>query len=86
VASIHVNLAQTRETQQWATFVRDAHIPALDLQQPFTTVEHARAILIAPFGNRISTAGDPSYVAQDLAHTIHTDVTPPPLGLICDNP
>jgi hypothetical protein len=72
-----INPAQAVATQQWAAFVCNAHADALTLHQSFTFAEHTTAInLMAPRGNIITTAEDPSSVAQDLTPTIHADVTP----------
>jgi hypothetical protein len=58
-----VNPVQASATQQWATFVCDAHAVALGLQLSFTIADRATANLMAPRENVISTAGNPSSVA-----------------------
>jgi len=77
LAMMFINLVQASATQQWVAFVRNAHVDALNLQQTFTIAEHSTTNLMVLRGNIVSTACDPSSVAQDLPPMIHTDVTPP---------
>ncbi len=77
VASLLVIPVQARGAHQWAAFVCDVHCEAIDLQQSFTVGERATTNLVAPRGNIIIIAGDPTSVAQqDIPPTIQLDVTP----------
>ena len=74
VASMLVDPSAFRESQQWANFVCSANDDAHLMQQPFTVEEHTTANnLTAPRRYIITSAGDPSSVAQDLLPTIPVD-------------
>jgi hypothetical protein len=84
VATMVANPVKASETQQWATFVCDAHAEAFGMKHSFTVTKRATTNQVAPRGNIISTFGDPSYVVQNFPPTIHTNVAPP-YGRGCGN-
>jgi len=76
VVMMMINPVHVAATQHWDAFVCNAHADALTLKHSFTVAEHTTANVMAPRGTIITTAGDPSAIAQDLPPTIHPDVTP----------
>jgi hypothetical protein len=75
IEHILVDSTIARGSHQWVGCVCDAHDNACNLQKSFTISELATTNLMAPMGNIVSFAGDPSSVAQDLSPIIHTEVT-----------
>jgi hypothetical protein len=77
VAAMIANPSAICDSQPWARFVYDAHAEARRLETSFNSEKHNTMNLMAPRGNIITSAGDPSSVAQDLQLTIFTEVIPP---------
>jgi hypothetical protein len=65
VASMLVNPVNASDNQQCTTYVCDAHVEALGLQQSYIVGEHDTANLVVPRGNTISAAlGTPPLVPK----------------------
>ena len=76
VASMLANPDVFRDSPPWANLVCTAHSEARLLEQSFAVDEHSTVNPIAPQGNIILSAKDPSLIDQDLLPTICTDITP----------
>ena len=76
VASILVDPAAFRESQPWANFVCSAHTNTCLMERSFTVEKYTTANPIAPRGNIITSAGDPSSISQDLLPSIPMDTIP----------
>ena len=74
-AALH-NPKATRHTLQWAHNVWEAHSAGTQLQQSFSPSERATTDRLAPRGNNIFSAGDPTSIVEDLLATIEDEPLP----------
>ncbi len=74
-ATLH-NPEANKDSGQWANNVCRAHAAAQQLQQSFTPEERHTAKSLAPKGNTIFSAGDPTLVIEDLPPTIDEEDFP----------
>jgi len=63
-------------TRAWASSLGTVHMNALELQNSFTGPELHTISLVAPKGNLILFAGDPTSTSRDLPPTLDVEVTP----------
>ncbi len=63
-------------THAWAASIAAAHMEALEQQASFTGPELRIVSLVAPTGNIIQSAGDPSSIALALTPTLDVEATP----------
>jgi hypothetical protein len=75
VAALH-DPSASKNARQWARSVCEAHDEASLLQQSFTPAERHIAGALAPRGNTIYSAGDPSSTVEDLPITIDDEELP----------
>ncbi len=75
-AILIADLETASDTFAWAAYLMVAHRKALDLQTFFTSPELYTISLVAPRGNIIQFAGDPSSTAPALTPILDVDVTP----------
>ena len=76
IAAALQNPSASRSTRRWARTVCESHEEAKTLQQSFTPAEHYTADALAPRGNTIYSAGDPSSTVEDLPSTIDDEELP----------
>ena len=76
VASALHNPEAARDTLQWAHIVCEAHAAGTSLLLSFSPAEKETADRIAPRGNIIFSAGDPTSVVEDLPTTIEDEPLP----------
>ena len=74
-AALH-NLSANKNSQQWAHGVWEVHEARTQLQQSFTPAERHTAVCMAPRGNTIFSAGDPTTIVEDLPATIEEEALP----------
>ena len=63
------------ETYAWVAYLTATHREAMDLQDSFTGLELHTIFLVAPRGNIIQSAGDPTSTALTLTPTLDVEVT-----------
>jgi hypothetical protein len=74
-ATLH-NPPDNRNVRQWARSVFEAYEDVALLPQSFTPAERHNADALAPRGNTIYSAGDPSSTVEDLPITIDDEELP----------
>ena len=76
VASALHNPEAAKDTLQWAHNVYEAHMAGTTLLQAFSPAEKETADRLAPRGNTIFSARDPTSIVEDLPATIEDEPLP----------
>jgi hypothetical protein len=75
-AALHNDPSASMDERQCARSVCEAHEDATRLQQSFTPAERHSADVLAPRGNTIYFAGDPTSIVEDIPTTIDAEDLP----------
>jgi hypothetical protein len=76
IAATLQNPAASKNSLQWAHGVWEAREAGTGLQQSFTPAERHTTDCLAPMGNTIFSAGDPTTAIEDLPPTIEIEDLP----------
>jgi hypothetical protein len=74
-AALH-DLTAVRDTLQWAHSIGEAYLAGNGLRQSFSPAEKDTVDRLAPRGNTIFFAGDPTSIVEDLLATIEDEPLP----------